>query len=836
MYQTAIHALPAPDQLPAGAGPDIPKDVKSLADAIDTKLTPYITVANSGALPAAGKAGRRARDTSTGDVYLDIGAAWVLEAPAAGNGISVTGRTVAVDLAATPGLEISGGKLRAAVDGTSVERTAGGVLGVKDGGITAAKVANALKPSAGAAGATEALRALGVIAGTAAAGDDARLPTATEKTRLSSITAYIATLLDDADAATARDTLGVTAPNQALSAAGILDVGVSGQKRAGRILAATDFTALLGLSQPIGLFNLSDLTNLGSGGALTNKGAVPFGKGITGAAAEAAVFAGSTAQALYISDTGAADPFRIKTGSFGCWFRTAKRGTIQALLSKRAAGALSYLVYVSAANVLQFYVAVDGATLTNVSGVTDVADDRWHFATCTYDGSVMRVYVDGALEASLPLAGTMFGGNGPFNIGAEFSENTALAQSPHFGRIDVAFVTGDVLTEEQIRLLMSVKTAHGLSVTPREVRTSLRRRKKGGPFVVGDFTATPKALYNFTGNLLTDAGSLGLGLANNNGAVSVAGADGQAGGAYQFVAGSLQYLSASDAGLPMGTASRSIGFWMKTRDLNGPAMVVYGNGVNDIKIYMAATGEIQATDNTNTVNGLAIVADGQWHFVVLTIDNAAGDGLKQKLYVDGRLVAGQTALVGTVSGGAGAFRIGRNTGGSALYYSGSIDGVFITDYTMAEDEILALFAKGSLAGSGVIVPTLDDADLQQIIQGFDATNVYTIADVRKKLSGRVNSDGTIAEAVGGEFRVVRGSVGGYTIYFPGDMFTSPPVVAITPVSGNVVGQAGGGTSRSAPVNTYNRSDGAGVDSGFQFTAEARGPIPLQDQLDLGVAL
>lgn len=185
MYNTAIHALPAPDQLPAGAGPDVPADVKALADAIDTKLTPYVTAANFGALPAVGKAGRRGRTTDNGMVYLDTGAAWVVDNSAAGNGIAISAVGVhTVDLAATPGLEFSAGKLRAAVDGTTIERTAGGVLGVKDGGIAVAKIADALKPSGGAAAGTEALRALGTTAGTAAAGNDGRFPTAGEKTWL----------------------------------------------------------------------------------------------------------------------------------------------------------------------------------------------------------------------------------------------------------------------------------------------------------------------------------------------------------------------------------------------------------------------------------------------------------------------------------------------------------------------------------------------------------------------------------------------------------------------------------------------------------------------------
>ena len=56
-----------------------------------------------------------------------------------------------------------------------------------------------------------------------------------------------------------------------------------GQIRAGRQLAVADFTAM-GLGTPVGLFNLSGLTNLGSGGALVNKGTVPFGVGVNGLA------------------------------------------------------------------------------------------------------------------------------------------------------------------------------------------------------------------------------------------------------------------------------------------------------------------------------------------------------------------------------------------------------------------------------------------------------------------------------------------------------------------------------------------------------------------------
>ena len=159
--------------------------------------------------------------------------------------------------------------------------------------------------------------------------------------------AKLALATDAAPAVGSRRTLGRGA-NQAMAgndtraggsagtALPILDVGVLGQIRAwGRQLTAADFTAL-GLSALLGLWNLvRTLTDAsGNGRALQNKAARSrSGPGINGLASTAAVFAGSTAQALYISDTGAADPFRIKTGSVGCWFRTAK-GVQQRLVGK----------------------------------------------------------------------------------------------------------------------------------------------------------------------------------------------------------------------------------------------------------------------------------------------------------------------------------------------------------------------------------------------------------------------------------------------------------------------------------------------------------------------
>lgn len=131
-----------------------------------------------GSRPAAGKAGRFYRSTNETPnvIYLDTGSDW-LNVSAMGDDSVLTAMladgavtapklaTDAVYTAAIQALAVTGAKLAA-------------------GAVTAAKVADALKPSAGAGGSTEALRALGSAAGTACAGDDARLPTAGEKAAL----------------------------------------------------------------------------------------------------------------------------------------------------------------------------------------------------------------------------------------------------------------------------------------------------------------------------------------------------------------------------------------------------------------------------------------------------------------------------------------------------------------------------------------------------------------------------------------------------------------------------------------------------------------------------
>lgn len=566
-------------------------------------------------------------------------------------------------------------------------------------------------PAAGVAGA----RTLGTGAAQAAAGNDGRLSDPRTPTT---------------HAGSHRPGGADALANMAASARQVLDTGIANQIRAGRALTLTDFTVLLGLSAPLGLWNLSDLTDAsGNARALTNRGAVAFTTGITGAAGEAAQFTGGD-KALYRVDAGGADPFRIQTGSWGCWFRTPKHdGTGQMLISKDSTIGTNrgYFLWISG-NVLQGNASgEDGASSQYVTGSTDVCDDRWHYGVVTFDGTMLRLYVDGLLETSVAWTASMAGSTAPLNIGARSSDGATAAQYPHFGRIDEAFISADVLNEDQIRMLYAAKFAHGSPVTPNLVNVNVRRRRKGAVLTAADFSATPLRLHNLN-NSTADLGSNGVFLTANGGVGSKnpAGPDGQLLGAVGFD-GVDDYYSATDAGLPIGTASRSYGAWFKTINTAGTTFIIsYGTATAGqvTELAIQADGSVYIGDGAASTIGPIAYNDGQWHLVVAQVISAPADGLIRRLYIDGKLVASATtAWSATVSGGAGKFRIGANwSAAPGNFFKGNIARAFVANYAMSSEEINGLYAKGAVA-----LPASPKNEGDHV-EAIDATNLYVVCD------------------------------------------------------------------------------------------------------------
>lgn len=527
-----------------------------------------------------------------------------------------------------------------------------------------------------------------------------------------------------------------------VTAQDLLAVGVSGQIRAGRQLTASDFTGM-GLSAPQGLWNLGSTADAsGNGRNLTNKGSVAFTNGINGAVSTAAQFTGSGTKALYITDTGASDPFRLKAGSVGCWFRTAKRGDFQGLVSKRstADGQNAWWLQIYNNDSVGFQFSTTGAVGVSVSayGLAEICDDKWHFAVATVDGAEVLIYVDGVPDSVYPTGSVPFGGSGPLNIGGFGADGSNNATYPFFGRIDEAFVTKDVLTEDQIRHLYCAKIGHSLGAVPKRASLNVKRRRKGAALAVADFSATPLRLYNFSAGALTDLGSNNVTLNLSGSPIDVPGVDGTQGNAKYFDGNSAQFL-ATDTGLPSGTGTRSFGCWFKCGIVsNSPALISWGSSGTTTAtetLWINGAGVLVARDQAGTdVTGI-FVADGKWHFAVVVEENAPLDGFKRKLYLDGYLLATGTTLGSITLSGANRFRLGMwaDGSGAGVFYKGDMDSVFVCNYAMTPEEILKLYLKGSVSlgaspkNAGDHIEAMTSTDLYAIFDSLEGQHQVDLA-------------------------------------------------------------------------------------------------------------
>ena len=311
-------------------------------------------------------------------------------------------------------------------------------------------------------------------------------------------------------------------------------------------------------------------------------------------------------------------------------------------------------------------------------------------------------------------------GAAPLNIGACGRDGSTAAVSPSYGRVDEAFVTNDVLSDDQVRGLYCAKLRARVHHDPdrRQPRRPPRSQRRGAR--ARDFPTAPLRLHNFTGGALTDQGSGGVALTNNGGAVPVSGADGAQGGAFSF--NGAQSLSATDAGLPGGLTARSYGCWFKAAQ-NGGRLMVWGTTAvtNDAGLGISSAGAFFSWSGADTLIG-PFAADGQWHHAIAVDDNTAGDGVRRKLYLDGRLVGGSTVLNAITLGGANKFRVGADLVGTPVYLTGQIDAAFVCDIALPQDAISRLYAKGSQT----LPPSVKNAG--DHVEAMDATNLYTVFD------------------------------------------------------------------------------------------------------------
>jgi len=108
--------------------------------------------------------------------------------------------------------------------------------------------------------------------------------------------------------------------------------------------------------------------------------------------------------------------------SVSLWFKpTTVSGTYTHLVAKKGASIISYGIWISNTNKLYF--EVNDGSVHGLVGTTTITAGNWHYAVATYDGTDLKIYLNGSLESSTTSAGininyntnSLFIGSGAFN-------------------------------------------------------------------------------------------------------------------------------------------------------------------------------------------------------------------------------------------------------------------------------------------------------------------------------------------------------------------------------------------------------------------------------------
>jgi len=155
------------------------------------------------------------------------------------------------------------------------------------------------------------------------------------------------------------------------------------------------------------------------------------------------------------------------------------------------------------------------------------------------------------------------------------------------------------------------------------------------------------------------------------------------------VDGSDDYVVASDAGFPLGTASRTMSAWMRIASAPGAdsGFLAYGTAGTNLRffgLYVQGTTGKAGLSNWSTAGALSAgsVADGKWHHVVGMLASGV-----MSLYVDGVFASSVTEAANTLSTGFAYIGATRPSSG---WFNGVVNDCRVYNRALSATEVKSL--------------------------------------------------------------------------------------------------------------------------------------------------
>jgi RHS repeat-associated protein len=190
---------------------------------------------------------------------------------------------------------------------------------------------------------------------------------------------------------------------------------------------------------------LGDLSTNGNSGVISGAAWAPgiYGQGLS--------FDGQD-DWVTIADASSLD---LTTGmTLEAWVNSTARAGFETVVIKEAGTEATYALYGNDHNNAPTTWVFDGASYFSAPAETSLPLNRWSHVAATYDASILRLYVNGVLTASVPAAGPLVTSNDPLRLGGNSISGEWFA-----GSIDDVRVYNRVLSAAEIEADMDTPIA-----------------------------------------------------------------------------------------------------------------------------------------------------------------------------------------------------------------------------------------------------------------------------------------------------------------------------------------------------------------------------------------
>lgn len=417
-----------------------------------------------------------------------------------------------------------------------------------------------------------------------------------------------------------------------------------------------------------------DSSGQGNNGSLNEMDNTNWTMGVVGTALQ---FDGGTGEHVSVPHSASLSPTSAVT-VLG-WAKPITYGSGAATFVEKAYGT-SYILYLESS--LQ-------GMIFNVNGIdclsdsTIIALSAWQHIAATYDGTIVRFYVDGIEKGTCDNVGSVGTDSSDVKIGNDDTLTTAFD-----GHLDDVRIYNRALSRNEILQIVRGDRVAKAAVTP----------EAAGPLasdLAGWWTFDGRDVNWGSGRVIDKSGQDNHGMIINLGTTTTP-TDGPLGQAFLFN-GVNGYVSGTQSGFLMGAAPRSMMGWIRLQSDTATAKVPFAYGTcgagqdgNTFGVYVNASEILTFWGCGSADFGTGVsLSVGRWYHVAVVYD-----GSVVRVYVNGVLAGSPTSRT-LGSGNAGWFVGSDGAIDSAEYaFPGAVDDVRVYNRALSVSEIFKVYTSG----------------------------------------------------------------------------------------------------------------------------------------------